>query len=587
MVAAPAGPRDAEGLGLTRVEGATLSILLTLASIELINYRFGDSNQGITVPILKRLMDSRLYPGDLMVATAEDFPTVFHRALALVLPGPDAIAPAFFALYVLCVAAALAGVYRIGRWCGGGAAGLLAVLIAFPVRVGLANEALYRPQFSHSHLASAIAIWAIVWFLEGRRTLPLLVLSLAAYNHVLYSVYVLVPLLLVVLAERREAGSRRTLQHFAAGVVPLLPFLLWSLGRRVPMTAEWLAQLRLRSAHHSFPGEFGASLPTAACLLALGMLAASRLSRQQRLLIASFLAGVALFFVLGTLFTEYLPVKMVLQLQPHRSWRFLMLLLYGLAAAGVVSGARAGGLSRLAAVVTGILLLDPRLEPLLPLAVFLQAVLGRPVASPWAQLLAAVLLLGLGAWTPPPLPTGLPDYPLAELASGPVLFIAALGLTIVAGMQAGAPARGWLAAASAVATLLWLGPGAYDRKRPKWEKNSWRDVQEWVRQNTPRAAVLVTPPMETGFRVFSERTIVGEWKDGTQQYFSDAFTREWALRMEAVGPEGYAKLADEDLVMIARRFGASYVVIPPRRRHDALTQVYANPHYVVYAVPPR
>ena len=66
-------------------------------------------------------------------------------------------------------------------------------------------------------MASALAIWALVWFLEGRRLLPLLVLSIGAYNHLLYSAYVLVPMLLVVLWERSEAGGRRTLRLLAAG----------------------------------------------------------------------------------------------------------------------------------------------------------------------------------------------------------------------------------------------------------------------------------------------------------------------------------------------------------------------------------
>ena len=84
---------------------------------------------------------------------------------------------------------------------------LLALLIAIPVRNGIANESLYRVQFSHSHLASALVIWAMALFLEGRRILPLLMLSLGAYIHVLYSIYVLVPCLLVVLWRRARSDG--------------------------------------------------------------------------------------------------------------------------------------------------------------------------------------------------------------------------------------------------------------------------------------------------------------------------------------------------------------------------------------------
>ena len=153
------------------------------------------------MPILKRLMSPSLYPGDVMVATAEKFPTIFYRALGAILPGTEWIPLAFFVLYVVAIAATLAGAYRLGAWAGGPAAGVVALCFAFPVRIGLAGEALYRVAFSHSHLASALTIWAMVWFVEGRRFLPLLALSLGAYNHLLYSVYVLVPMTLVVLSE--------------------------------------------------------------------------------------------------------------------------------------------------------------------------------------------------------------------------------------------------------------------------------------------------------------------------------------------------------------------------------------------------
>jgi hypothetical protein len=46
--------------GLTWFEGAILALLVALAGLDLVGYRFGDSNQGITIPILKRFMDPSL-----------------------------------------------------------------------------------------------------------------------------------------------------------------------------------------------------------------------------------------------------------------------------------------------------------------------------------------------------------------------------------------------------------------------------------------------------------------------------------------------------------------------------------------------
>jgi hypothetical protein len=579
-----AGAPVARG-GLTFVEGATLSLLIALAGIELVGYRYGDSNQGITVPILKRFMDPSLYKWDVMVATGDRFPTVFYSAVAPFLPGTESVPAAFFAFYVASIAAALAGVYRVGRWCGGPEAGVLALLIAIPVRVGIANEALYRVQFSHSHIASALVIWALAWFLEGRRLLPLLLLSLGAYNHVLYSVYVLVPCLLAVFVERREAGLRHTVVRVAAGTVPLVPFAVKALAERTPMTAEWLELLRLRSAHHSFPSYFGEQLAAGAFLIALGVLALSRLSLDKRRIVAVFFVGFALQSAAGTLFTEFWPVKAVLQMQPHRCWRFLMVILYGLAATGIVEGWRAGGLARASAVITGVFLANPQFEPLLPVALVLQAAFGRPTAAPWARLVAVGTLVALANWDRPHLDFLPEEYPVDTLTNPTVVAAAALAVAVAVAREASGLSRRVVAAAALAATVLWLGPTTYARKRTKWEVGAWRDVQDWVRRNTPKDAVLLTPPQEAGFRVFSERTVVGEWKDGTQQYFDSDFALEWAARMEAMGPQGFVQLPDERLAEIAHRFGADYVVIPPRRRRPGLREVYRNAHYVVYAVP--
>jgi hypothetical protein len=568
------------------VEGAVLATLLALVSTTVVGYRFGDSNHGITVPILQRLMDRSLYPGDVMVATAEGFPTVFYRLLAAVLPGTRFIPAAFFALYVASMAATFAAVWRIGRWAGGREAAALALLLAFPVRIGLAGEALYRVAFSHSHVASALTLWAIAWFLEGRRLLPILVLSLGAYNHLLYSAYVLVPMMLVVLSEDRVSGRRRTLRLLAAAVVPLVPIAVWSAAHGTPLTREWLQLLRLRSSHHSFPSAFLPDLPGAAALLALALLAAPGLSERVRRLLALFLCGVALQFVVGTVFTEWVPLKAVLQYQPHRSWRFLAVILNAVAAAGLVESWREGGaVARGTACVSAVVLLLPGLESLLPLVVALQAGVGRPTRSPRARIAAALVLLWIGGWGDRPLDYAfLPDL-LSRMPAVLVIFPAAVAVIVLASREMTSGWRRSVVAVSVAATLVWLAPWTYARLRGRWESGDWRDVQDWARTATPRDAVFLTPPQESGFRVFSERTVVGEWKDGTQQYFDDAFVRAWGERMRALGGERFASMTDDQVREVAALFDASYVVLPTRPRRATLPLAYKNATWAVYRVP--
>ena len=573
----------------TTVEGLALALIAALAGTAVVGYRFGDSNHGITVPILKRFMDPSLYPGDVMVATADKFPTIFFPVLAKLLPSPEWIPFAFFVGYVLSIAATLAAVYRLGRWAGGTMeAGLIAATFAFPVRVGLAGEALYRVAFSHSHVASALVLWAIVWFFEGRRMLPLLVLSLGAYNHLLYSAYMLVPLTLIVLTEAKEVGRKRTLQRLAAAVIPLIPLAISMLGKATPMTPEWLEMLRLRSSQHSFPSTWGAELPAAVGFLLLGLLSVSSAPAARKRVFAVFLVGIALQFLVGTLFTEFHPLKTVLQFQPHRCWRFLLAILYGWIATGVVAGWREGGLARFAAIVTALVVFVANgFEPLLPVALVLGALLRRE-AAPWARLAVVAALLFL-----PDLGEGRITYDLfgdygQRLFSSTAIVAAALVVALVVAREARPSWRPLAAGAVLLATLFHLAPMAYARERTRWEYGAWRDVQNWVRVNTPRTAVFLTPPKgEQAFRVFSERTIVGEWKDGTQQYFDDGFVREWGKRMAdlaggaSLNPDRFVDRSDAELLALAAQYGASYIVLPNKPARD-LRPVYRNTHFTVY-----
>ena len=83
--------------------------------------------------------------------------------------------------------------------------------------------------------------------------------------------------------------------------------------------------------------------------------------------------------------------------------------------------------------------------------------------------------------------------------------------------------------------------------------------------------------------MFSERPIVGEWKDGTMVFFSDRFALEWSRRMKDVGGrEGKFRTFDEKrLVEIASKYGARYLVFPADVPLH-FRRVYANRDFAVY-----
>lgn len=570
---------------MTWLQGATAATLASLASITLIGYRFGDSNHGITVPILKRFIDRSLYPGDALVATGDQFPTIFYRFLAALLPSTEWVPFAYFALYVVSIALTYAAVFRMAVWASGGdrAVGALAVLLAMPVRTGLAGEALYRVAFSHSHLASGLDLMALALFLEGRRLLPLVMLSLGVYNHALYSLYLLVPFTLMLLWEGKTLPRKTTLTRLAAGWAPVIPFLVNAVAQGKPMTREWLDLLILRSAHHSFPGTFGDALPDAVVWLLLGFAAASRLPHGRLLNLGVFTVATALLFVVGTLFTEFFPSKAFLQFQPHRIWRFLSVVLLAFMAVDIVRFWRASPLMRLLSALYFLSIFAPGLEQLGPLVLIAVFAANQPPLPVWLRLLGAAALVTLQwpdrtvLWT---------DYVVEFVRrfQNPAVF-AILGVALILALALTQPNPRQARRLSFLALVLTFGPllaDNYDRQRGRFEQGSFRAAQNWARENTPKNALFLTPPKEAGFRVFSRRAIVGEWKDGTQQYFDDGFAKEWGLRMEAVMAKEFGKYTDEEIVALAQRFGADYIVGQGRRR--GLPVAFDGGSTIVYSV---
>jgi hypothetical protein len=90
----------------------------------------------------------------------------------------------------------------------------------------------------------------------------------------------------------------------------------------------------------------------------------------------------------------------------------------------------------------------------------------------------------------------------------------------------------------------------------------------------------------TGFRIFSQRPIVGEWKDGTQQYFDAEYSYEWwrrmqDMRLDSSGGRNFDKLGETEYQKLAEKYGASYLVLSSKISLG-LSKTYDNNQYSVY-----
>jgi hypothetical protein len=125
----------------------------------------------------------------------------------------------------------------------------------------------------------------------------------------------------------------------------------------------------------------------------------------------------------------------------------------------------------------------------------------------------------------------------------------------------------WEAPSVLLATGLvaaWLLPSLSAGSRRAVAGEPWYELQSWVRHHTPRNAVILTPPARAGFRVFSERTIVVEEKDGTQQFFDASFGFAWQQRLQHVNSltKRYQRFSLGVVEGIRQEYGVTHLVLP-------------------------
>ena len=115
----------------------------------------------------------------------------------------------------------------------------------------------------------------------------------------------------------------------------------------------------------------------------------------------------------------------------------------------------------------------------------------------------------------------------------------------------------------------------------KLPQSDWIDVQQWCKANTPIDAMLFVPPDIQGFRVHSQRAIVGDWKDGAPCVFSERYAKKWWARMGEL--RGYDSFDEGKFNQLKEKYGASYAVTRKSQRLDFPVE-YQNNGFVVYAL---
>ena len=176
----------------------------------------------------------------------------------------------------------------------------------------------------------------------------------------------------------------------------------------------------------------------------------------------------------------------------------------------------------------------------------------------------------------------------------------------------------WCLATCVLALGLLFGFGVYYQHYPIRSIPRFRQVMQplgpapnnrvfdWIRSNTPRDAVFLIPPLLDGVQLEAERAIVFSYRTYPHDISG---TFEWFRRFQAVThidstpqtwpshgwyglsivENAYNGLTTDQVVGVARRYGASYVIRidepEPLDLPVVLSQVHAWSNWTVYSIP--
>ncbi len=536
-------------------------LILAIASIIGINqYTYGVYNHCITIPFIKSLINPEIYSHDYLIAEKQFFYTYFLPVCGFLIQSLKASLPVtFFVLYFLSLYATLAALFLIAlKLFEKREVAYLSVMILLFSFTTLGLERTVENLLMERTFALPLLLFSFYAFFERHYNTAAALAGIAFMFHPLSACYALA---ILISCFSYRLLKEKTARPFILGIGLILlaisSILILKIKNPAPglsfinVSAEWLELLKLRSSHHIFPTTWSILEMLGGIAFITGFLITWKYRPQaayHRIVVIAF-ATVLLLFAIGTIFTEIIPVSIVIQFQFFRSFKFIFFfaIIYFANYLFTAPNTPSGIAQKLA---VALLILAPYLHES-------AAVIGG------ISLLVASTLAG---W-------------------------ALLEKTNADWKKYFVPAQ--------ISMLLLLGIGGSLHKVHFSISNSqnkeWLSAQQWAKENTPQDAAFIVPPYLEGFRVESERALYGEWKDGTQMLFNPAFGNEWMRRMENLGykkekslKDAYCALSQDDFKKVAVELEPAhskvFAVVPAEMKNLDFPVTYSNDKFSVVEI---
>jgi hypothetical protein len=616
-----------------------LFVGLTLLSMLVRGYIFGgDSAHTFQIPILLYTSNDLLFWKDYLLGNISP-DTIYYSLMSVGLIFLD-IEVLFLGVYVMFSYVYVRAVFYLSKSIvkSDTVAFLNVILLMLPKLVLGRDYTFYNVTY-YNIIAIPLGLFAIGGFLRGRKRRAFFISGLLLNLHALsgVSLSMIFSLIEILKILKSKIFSGRSLWEeikklgwywvvWLVGAMPILVWKWWDVSRsNTNLDFDfWLNLVSVRSGHHTFVSQWGQEFWWALPILLVGILIYQSLKKdyisEKKLEILNlFFQSFAIIFLVGIIFVEIFPLKIIVQLQLFRSSVFLYTILVCLVGGWVVQKVRSGhkfNIPLVASVIAGVLTGDGKfLWLVLPVFAISQF---ESVSKRFDQFksdalsfgVTMVVILGIYIWRHPQWLIRIPNIGGTNVGIFNtitlIVFVIAILVLQSISQQKFSSAKRRLAIGGIVFVFFSVFFGGLKPAQKSWHwqnhlalpwgqeaKDDWKDVELWAKSDTDVDDSFLVPPSQGGFRIYSQRPIFGDWKDGTYALFSDKFALEWWERMQVLGywkgfevqGDRFWNTMDEDSVIrIAQRYYQKYIVVKGEREDWGLPKAYQNSTYSVYQI---
>ncbi len=588
-----------------------LCLLVTLVQ----GYSFGYGNHTTLLPMIRYHQGHNMLHNDLIQDIFPGYTTYFYKAFAFLPVSLEGVEVIFFIVYIVSIYLFYHAMIKLFDLVGGNTVasflGGLAVALGVVPLLGLSP---WQFKLDHGAPGLALAAWALYNYVGKREMLAFSLIGIGFNIHALYSAHLFILFTIHMLSQIRGNKLTYIIKPIVVFLLLASPVIVWKFAGMTggeALNDEWLHIIHVRLSSQVFFSDTPTSMIVHFTLFLCTLIVTcrkriinyDRTSPYGRILFL--LAGITLFCLVQILFVDYYPLRIVLEGQFWRASQWLamigvFLIIHGIlnmlnngdkhwlrsiAIAGTVSLILTNTLMGLWVALAGYMVLEKyktRIAYLLLtlsyIVVFLVMTMGDGYLS--TNLLWQLRFPGGGVF---------PTYMLA--LAGPAFMVLFKFKR-----------RGYLVAGLFVIVFVYASiKGPVYASINRVNNDPWKQVQTWARNHTPPDSVFITPPNGSGFRIMSDRAVVGELKDGGMVNNSRKYALEWWHRMKLLGVEDickdskkrmeypqclvsrYQEIDTPAFKELFRIYGANYVVTSVD--HDlSLSAVWENRKYRVYKV---